>query len=268
MPSYRRWTTADGSANLRDMPDQVAAQNLYDALRSFVGSGPTRGWYDWAKDFQPIVAGVLAIIVAARGSYLAYKGVMKRIDFDRDNRTQERNSAVRARKYGAFFRLRSEMRRLKQVASEKKTKIDSALKTARGEADETGRMRDLETEWQAAFSFEEFDEFKELDKAWKKIDAFPLAAIRPIDSLRSRLILIRSDMAHCLAERKKDGNVAMTRASICRDHCEYIENEADLLAGVLDQPIDELARIEWPKRNADKKRGFLRAWRRRPPPPM
>jgi hypothetical protein len=250
------------------MPDQVAAQNLYDALRSFVGSGPTRSWYAVAKDFQPIVAGVLAVIVAGGGSYLAYKGVMKRIDYDRDTRTQERNSAARDRKYGAYIRLRSEMRALKQVASKRKTKIESILKTARGEADETGRMRDLETEWEAAFSFKEFDEFKELEKAWKKIDAFPMGETRLIDSLRSRLIRTRRQMAQCLAEQNRVGNVAMTHASICRDDCENIENAADLLARSLNLPINQLARIEWPKRNADRKRGFLRAWRRRPPPPM
>jgi hypothetical protein len=193
---------------------------------------------------------------------------MKRIDYDRDTRTQERNSAARDRKYGAFFRLRSEMRRLKQVASQKKTKIDSALKAARGEADETGRMCDLETEWEAAFSFREFDEFKELDKAWKKIDAFPMDAILFIEPLRSDLIGIRAEMARGLAERHREGHVASTRAHICQEYCDEIVRRADELARGLDRPIDELARTEWPKRNADKKRGFRRFWRRRPPSPM
>ncbi|MEA2997169.1 MAG: hypothetical protein QOG74_2718 [Alphaproteobacteria bacterium] len=154
------------------------------------------------------------------------------------------------------------MRRLKEVASQKKAKIESALNTARGKADETGRLPDLATEWQAAFSFEEFDEFKELERAWKKIDAFPMGEVRLIDSLRSELIRARREMAHCRAERNMDGNVAMTRASICQGHCTRIENAANLLADSLNLEIERLARIEWPERNADNKRGFLRAWRR------
>jgi hypothetical protein len=245
------------------MPDQVATQNLYDALKSFVGSGPTtRPWYVMAKDFLPIVVGVLAVIVAWAGSYLAYTGVIKRIDFDRETRTQERNSAARARKFGAFFRLRSEMQRLRQVASQKQKKIESTLDTARGKADEMGRMPDLKSEWQAAFSFDEFDEFKELEKAWKKIDAFPMAEIRLIDSLRSSLILARRDMARCLAEPHMDGNVAMTCARICREHCEDIGRRAGLLADSLNQPTETMERIEWPVRKTYQKARFFSAWRR------
>src|SRR4030081_2449859 len=117
------------------MPDQVATQNLYDALKSFVGSGPTtRPWYVMAKDFLPIVVGVLAVIVAWAGSYLAYTGVMKRIDFDRETRTQERNSAARARKFGAFFRpaIRNAAAQASRFSEAKEDRIDPRHREGQG----------------------------------------------------------------------------------------------------------------------------------------
>jgi hypothetical protein len=92
------------------MPDSTAAQNLYDALKSFVGAPAAHTPYSVAKDFQALLAGVLALIVASigyvfayRGAQLGYSGVMERIDFDRENIETERKTAERERKYGAFF---------------------------------------------------------------------------------------------------------------------------------------------------------------------
>src|SRR5262245_42197390 len=116
------------------MPDPVAAQNLFDALKAFMASPTAHPLYSVAKDFQTLAAGVFALLAA----WGAYRGVMKRIafdrsvaeermTFDRETAANERKAARRdlqSRKYGMFLRLQHEVQRLKQDAGLILRKLD------------------------------------------------------------------------------------------------------------------------------------------------
>jgi hypothetical protein len=73
------------------MPDPAAAQNLYDALNAFVGSGQTKPvWYGVAKDFQTITAAIITLMSGLVAAWLAYRGEMKRMDFERESANVDR----------------------------------------------------------------------------------------------------------------------------------------------------------------------------------
>src|SRR6476661_1995718 len=79
------------------------------------------------------------------------------------------------------------------------------------------------SEWKDKYLFDDFDE---VEKAWKKIDLFSMGAIYLIDSLRSTLARTREDTARCLEHRNEDGNISFVDAVLYRHHCEDIELKA------------------------------------------
>lgn len=211
------------------MPDPVAAQNLFDALKAFVALPTTFTWYSFAKDFQTLAAGVFALI-AARA---AYHGVMKGIAFDRETAENERKVALLARQrlqYGAFLRLQSEMRRLQTDASLILQKLKVPLSIAEGKADQ------IEIEWMDGLAFGDYDE---LEKAWKKIDLFPRSAIFLIDEVRSSLARAEHEGRYLTDQ---NANILLVSAKIYRDRCTDVERQAELLAKRLNELTGELAK--------------------------
>jgi hypothetical protein len=222
------------------MPDPAAAQNLFDAFKAFVGSPTTHSLYSVAKDFQTLATGFLALLAA----WVAYRGVMKRIEFDRKASEAERKVAILDRqrlKYGAFLRLQSQMRGLSIAASLKLQQLERSLKIAEGKTDEVEWVDDLV-----------FGNYDELEKAWKKIDLFPLGAIFFIEALRSALARTKETEAHCLADRNQQGNIKLVDAKIYRDRCADVERRATHLIDSLEGPIREFAKIERPESKAEQ----------------
>jgi hypothetical protein len=203
-------------------------QDLFDALKEFMGSPTARTLYSVAKDFQTIAAAVLALFAAR----LLYRGVIKRIAFDSETVQTERGGALlerQMRRYGAVLRLQSQMRRLEVDASLILKKLAVLLSVAEGKADRI--------EWTDGLGFGGYDE---LEKAWRKIELFPLSAIFLIDTVRASLARTKESEARCLAERNETSSVRLVDAKIYRDGCADVERKAKLLVGSLEGPISEL----------------------------
>jgi len=212
------------------MPDPVAAQDLPDALKAFFGSPIAQIAYQVAKDFQILAAAILAIFAAR----LAYRGVLKRIEFDGQVAQTERCEALldrQTRKYAAYLRLQSQMRRLEVDAFLRLEKLAGLLKVAEGKVNQI--------EWAGSLALGDYDE---LEQAWRKIELFPIALVFNIDAVRSSLARTKEKEASCLAEWSETGNIQLVNAKIYRDGCQDVERQAKLLVGSLEGPIRELAK--------------------------
>lgn len=203
-------------------------QDLIDALKEFIGSPTAQTLYGTAKDFQAIAAAVLALFAAS----LLYRGVVKRIAFDSQIVQTERHDAYlkrQMRKYGAALRLQTQMRRLEIDASRIAKELGPLLSVGDGKVDRV--------EWADGFGLSDYDE---LERAWRKIDRYPLSAIFLIDGVRTSLARAQECEARCLAEHNETGNVRLVEAKIYRDACVDVERKARLIVGSLEGPVIEL----------------------------
>lgn len=224
------------------MPDPAAAQTLSETFKAFMSLPPTTTFYTVAKDFQTIAAGAFAVYAASR----AYKGVMKRIAFDREvaeermafDRTvfeSDRKATQRdqqSQKYGAFLRLQSQMRSLASDASVILQNLQTPMRIAEGKSDYI--------EWPNDLGFGEYDELK---KAWRKIDLFPLGAIFFVDIIRRGLQSAKQNEGRCVAERDEKGQVPFVYADIYRNDCILIESRSKHLIEALEGPIRDLTKL-------------------------
>jgi hypothetical protein len=104
------------------MPDPIAAQNLYDALKDFMSSATrTRSLYDVLKDFQPLIASLVALLAAT----LAYQGAMAKVNLDRELNKREQM----VRKLSLQVQFQAQLKRLRKITSDLKQLISDALDT-------------------------------------------------------------------------------------------------------------------------------------------
>ena len=215
-------------------------QELIDALKEVTGSPTAQTLYSVAKDFQTFAAAVLALFAAR----LLYRGVIKRIAFDSQIVQTERRDALlerQMRRYGAALRLQTQMRRLEVDAFLIAKKLAVPLSVEDGKADRV--------EWTGEFGLSDYDE---LEKAWRKIDLYPLSAIFVIDGVRTSLARTRECEARCIAERNETGSVRLVDAKLYRDACVDIERKAKLIVGSLEGPIIELRQKQSLERKPDQ----------------
>lgn len=245
------------------MPDPVAAQNLFDALKAFMTPPATQSWYSVAKDFQTLGAGAFALLAA----WAAYQGVMKRIAFDRSVAEEriafdkqvaanERKAARRdlqSQKYGMFLRLRHEVGRMSQDAELILRKLEETIRTKTIQLESLGPeelLRDAKADyvqWGDGLSSGEYGlslgEYNELEEAWRKIHFFSLTNIFLLDNLRMGVDDARKKETWCLSKLDEDGRVALTRMKLYRDSCRTVQRRAKLLSDGLKTPIKELAAL-------------------------
>ena len=208
----------------------VAMQELVEALKELTSSPIAKTLYSAAKDFQIFAAAVLALFAAR----LLYRGVIKRIALDSEIVQTERRDAVlqrQIRRYGAALRLQTQMRRLEIDVSRIATELAVPLSVQDGKVDRV--------EWADGLGLSSYDE---LEKAWRKIELYPLSALFLIDGVRTSLARIKECEARCLAERNETGSVRLVEAKIYRDACADVERKAKLIVGSLEGPISELRR--------------------------
>jgi len=231
----------------------MASQNVYDTVKSFV---EWRSWYDVAKDFQTLMAGILALTAATAGSFIAYRapslsfsGVMERIQFDGNAAAEERERlapAPQRRRYGAFLRLQAQARRLGTVAGIKVDRMAVPVEIAKEKNKEKdARSHNERVEWEDHFGCAEFDEFKELEKAWKNIDLFPWEVVHNIDGLRGHLTQARESMTACLKNLDDKNTVNIVHAGIYFQKCREVRESADkLCASLVSRTADLRKRLE------------------------
>jgi hypothetical protein len=123
--------------------------------------------YDVAKDFQPIVAALIALLAAR----FAYRAAMARVRFD--ERLQD------GKRLGLYLRLKSQVSELLYRAR----KIAETLKPL---VEDAARRRELEVGWDSAYDIDAH-RFDEVVEAWKQIDQFPTDCVRLIDRIRFHL---------------------------------------------------------------------------------
>lgn len=243
------------------MPDPVAAQNLFDALKAFTTPPAPQSWYSVAKDFQTLGAGVFALLAA----WAAYRGVMKRIAFDRSVAEQritfdkqvaanERKAArleLQSQKYGMFLRLRHEVGRMSQDTDLILMKLEETIRVKTSQLERLGPedlLRDAKADyvqWGDGLSSGEYglslDEYSELEKAWRKIHLFSLSNVFLLDNLRMGVDIARKRENWCLSNLDEDGRVSLVSMKLYRDACLTVHRRAKMLSDGLKAPIKELA---------------------------
>jgi hypothetical protein len=137
---------------------------MMDWIRAFFAIHPP---YDVAKDFQPIVAAVIALLAAR----FAYRAAMAKVRFD--ERLQD------GKRLGLYLRLKSQVSELSYRAC----KIAEALKPL---VEDAARRRELEVGWDSAYDIDAH-RFDEVVEAWKQIDQFPAHCVSLIDRIRFHL---------------------------------------------------------------------------------
>ncbi|WP_456622162.1 MULTISPECIES: hypothetical protein [unclassified Bradyrhizobium] len=123
-------------------------------------------FYDFAKDFQPTFAAVIALSAAS----LAYWGVMAKISYDKAVAETARHAA----RISLCTRLKLRTRPIAEYAKFVSDWLE--MEQARVSLQE---VEDQMKIWPAAPS--------ELEEAWQHLDAIPIAAIDALDALRDQM---------------------------------------------------------------------------------
>jgi hypothetical protein len=161
----------------------MAALMLATSLVAWLGiSGPIRLSYDVVKDFQPLMAAMIAL---AAGT-LAYRGAMAKVNLDRVEFDRRRVSE----QLGLFLRLRAAAER---VSEEARAKVK--MLTFRPSADAMRTSITIIAE-QLQVTIPD-----ELTEAWTRLDLFPEASIRQIEALRRLLPTLQNEMEKFAAEK-------------------------------------------------------------------
>ena len=126
------------------------------------------------KEWQPL----LAALVALGAGSLAYRGAMAKVNLDREESERKRSSE----RLGLFLRLRASLERV-SFEAERKVKLI--------ESDVPGKFVST-----LALSVHQLAVYtpSELTDAWNRIDAIPAGIIADIDTLRTLLPLIASEL--------------------------------------------------------------------------
>lgn len=145
--------------------------------------GPMKISYDTAKDFQPLIAAMVALSAAI----IAFRAAMAKVNLDRENAERDRTT----RKLGLFLRLRATINRLRSDAIVAKENIRGLL--------------DDELAPRKAFpwSFLSLSDRTELDEAWEKLDLLPSATIQAFNDFRSQVIALKSTLNQIVEKKGK-----------------------------------------------------------------
>lgn len=105
------------------MVDPTKAQALHDALADFMSQGSASGfsWYNAAKDFQPLAAAVIGILIAA----FTYRSTMAKVFLDREIEQNRRADERR----GLYLRTLFLLKELAPQAEKLATKLQAAVET-------------------------------------------------------------------------------------------------------------------------------------------
>jgi hypothetical protein len=151
----------------------IVALMLTAAIASaLVITGPIPVKYEVAKDFQPLIAAVLALVGASiifRGAKLNYKASMEKIDLDRkheEQRIERRRRAFFMRMRFAAFVLRRDSNKLLA-----EPKLYSSLVFQKDEV--------------------RFDTAEEVQEIWPHLDAFPRDVAVMIGNIQMQLFNVQ-----------------------------------------------------------------------------
>jgi hypothetical protein len=161
----------------------MAALLLAATLVVWLGiSGPIRVSYEVVKDFQPLMAAMIAL---AAGT-LAYWGAMAKVNLDRAEFDRRRISE----QLGLLLRLRAAVERVSEEAGAK-----VKLLTFQPSSDATRTSITIIPE-QLRIAVPD-----ELTEAWTRLDLFPEVSIRQIEILRRLLPALQNEMEKFAAEK-------------------------------------------------------------------
>src|SRR3954464_7119338 len=130
------------------MASQDAAQTLYETAKALlnVPSPPHSALYDWLKDFQPLIAALVAAcaaILAFRASIKSNAVALKKLELD--ERTAARDRA--RRKLGVYLRLRSQLPQVAIATGSRAETIENFLKTPRPPSDPDDPFQEATVLW-------------------------------------------------------------------------------------------------------------------------
>jgi hypothetical protein len=139
-------------------------------------AGAAHTLYDVLKDFQPMIAALVALAAAS----LAYRGAMAKVELDREMAARQRAKD----RLGLLLRFTSQLRRMKSETERNANSIKTMVETA---ARENARRIDY---WgKADFSLEQFGE---IDRAWDQLELLPSEAFELLEKLREDLLFMTS----------------------------------------------------------------------------
>jgi hypothetical protein len=248
------------------MADPVATQNLCDAFANFMAAGvskqPTQwSWVGHAKDFQPLIAAILAGLAAwftVRATLSANRIAMEKLAADQAASRSTVGAALKKiesdekigarererRKLGFYLRLRPQLNRLRYNADKSARDIESSLKNEYPPDDPEDVLQRKTVYWgnndlKTTTSYDEFD------NAWQNIDLFPERAIERIELLRSLRIeadefvenILLKDIEQVKQFQKREDQVSSVVANQGLYYCRTIVYEADMLLGEINEAI-------------------------------
>jgi hypothetical protein len=167
--------------------------------------------YDVLKDFQPIIAALVALLAAS----LAYRGAMAKVKFD--ERLQE------GKRLGLYLRLRSQLAALSFT-------ISSVMENH----DEIPKGRPMERRRGAVDI--DVHRFDEVEDAWKQIDQFPSECVIPLDQVRWRL----KELADLAKEESPDGIISSSQTNKFWYSIQVIRDENKALMENLEKAIKRI----------------------------
>jgi hypothetical protein len=234
------------------MADPNAVQNLCDALKAFALPQPALHtvYYDVAKDFQTMLAALLAVgtatcaaLLTYRAAKLAYRGVTDQIQERSDGAARERDR----RKLGIYLRLKSELLTFETFASgsanELKVKLDILDKNEPpipeigNDPLDVSRFLDAEERRTVTWKPADFPTLDALETAWNNIDLLPDVTIQPIDHLRRKFVTVKELW---LLSDVKDGKISDITADLCRIEMADLANMSAMLIKMLEIGIAPL----------------------------
>ncbi|QLD43854.1 hypothetical protein ACMA5K_24250 [Bradyrhizobium diazoefficiens] len=209
--------------------DAATSQGLYDAMKGFItagGNSPHSPLYEFGKDYQTL----LAALVAFGAATLAYFGATAGV---RESRRQGRLQTSTSR-LGLFVRVRAAANSARSAAEYLKMQVDAWF----AQLPTSIKSPDVPAEtwmgWQANFGLATAAEF---DEAWKSVEAFPLTAV---NSLRS--LTICSQQLGMLATSGVGKPADIAQASIARNALGQVATQAGNLVKILDLEIEQLGK--------------------------
>jgi hypothetical protein len=203
----------------------MAALMLAAALVAWLGVwGPIRISYDAVKDFQPLIAAMVALGAAT----LAFRGAMAKVELDRENSRRDRSG----RKLGLYLRLRFRLQRAVTEMGHATVELDSLLEAAERDKTVTWKPSDFRV-----------TEFEEINEAWEKLDLLPEPAFDHVDRLRTLMPRINALIAG-ISEPEKEQQTRRWYVAIVRRHSGRSLDAAENLIRSLDAAIDRLERFD------------------------
>jgi hypothetical protein len=202
-------------------PDPM--QTIADVLTKLANASPHHAIYDILKDFQPLIAALVALFAAS----LAYKGANAKVNFDRELAKRQHTKE----RLGVYIRLISQLKKIAFDAGIV-TLLTSAILEVNGGQDIT--------DWgKTKFDFETRD-YVEVENAWRQIELLPLEAVEVLNRVRIGIENVRFGLTEVsgLTELKAD------QAKSIGDTASSMMEIADELRAIVEKAMANLAVLD------------------------